>query len=401
MMKQLSIMSCLLLMVSFAFTQPANTIKGKITDKKNGLPIPNCSVFINSTTKGTITNDKGEFELKSLPEGRYDLVVSSIGYETYIYTFSTNQLPIDLSVSLKQKETELSAVTVIIEPFLKDGWETWGEIFIANFLGTSYFVRNCTIKNKEVVHFRFSQKKNILSAVADEPIIIENEALGYVIKYQLKDFSIDFNSQKSVYYGYPLFSDIPSNSKMQQLRWEKNRDEAYYGSLMHFIRCLYKGDLQKGDQFNQEGFEVRRHIKLLNAEKLRVKEKYEYLQYKDESVPKDSLKYYKRILKQPDSIVSNPVLSSTDIVSVNEDGNKTLFFTGNISITYRKRRGTHTEVQNSTIYLITPAPVQIEKNGYYFSPSEIFTIGYWNSSQKLANLLPFDFWPGEELFFLN
>ncbi len=55
-----------------------------------------------------------------------------------------------------------------------------------------------------------------------------------------------------------------------------------------------------------------------------------------------------------------------------------------------------TEVQKSTIYLLTPAPVQIEENGYYDSPLEIFTIGYWAESQKLANLLPLDYWPEDE-----
>jgi len=53
-------------------------------------------------------------------------------------------------------------------------------------------------------------------------------------------------------------------------------------------------------------------------------------------------------------------------------------------------------VQKSSIYLTTPEPVQIEANGSYDPPLEIFSLGYWAHSEKLANLLPLNYWPDDE-----
>ena len=379
----------------FLLAQSSNIIKGKVVNDADNSAIVNCSVFINNTSKGTVTNASGEFELTNFSPGKYQLVVSSIGYETYTSLFSSNQLPLTITIRLKQKNTDLS--TVVVEPFLKDGWEMWGQTFIENLIGTTEYASQCKILNKEVVRFRYSPKKELLTAVADEPIVIENKALGYIIKFKLEDFSADLGSHTNVYSGYPLFSDMPTKSFNQQLDWQKNRKDAYLGSIMHFVRCLYTGDITRGDQFNQEGFEIRKNMKVPNAEKLRVQQKYNVdAQTKSDEFPEDSIKYFKKILKQADSVGANVVLSSADLVASGEDKGKEFFFTGKLSIIYRKRRKIDTDVQRSTIYLITPAPVQIEENGYYNSPLEIFTMGHWAKSQKLANLLPLDYWPKEE-----
>ncbi len=171
---------CLLMYVAFSSTpslcQTSRTIKGQVMSGTTGSPLSNCSVFINSTSKGTVTDEEGRFELSNIQDGKYELIVSSIGYETYVQPFSGAQLPLGLTIRLKEKATDLSSVTV--EPFETDGWEKWGKTFMDNFIGTTEYARQCTIKNKEVLRFRFSSKKNILTAIAYEPIIIVNKALG-------------------------------------------------------------------------------------------------------------------------------------------------------------------------------------------------------------------------------
>ena len=104
------------------FGQSANSISGIVTDSTDNSPVPGCSVFINGSSRGTITDAKGVFVLAHIPPGNYDLVVSAIGYETYILNFSDNRLPMDLKISLKQRASELSAVTV--EPYLWDPLES-------------------------------------------------------------------------------------------------------------------------------------------------------------------------------------------------------------------------------------------------------------------------------------
>ncbi|HEX4372095.1 MAG TPA: carboxypeptidase-like regulatory domain-containing protein, partial [Puia sp.] len=168
--------------------QSTNFLKGKVVDDTTKMPIANCSVFINSTSKGTVTNNKGEFILENLPEGNHELIISSIGYQTFVYDYSSAQLPLDVRVSLKQKTTELSEITV--EPEVKDGWHVWGQTFLNNFIGTTENAKDCSIKNTGALHFRFSQKNNRLTVIADEPLVIENKALGYTVKYQLEEFYV-------------------------------------------------------------------------------------------------------------------------------------------------------------------------------------------------------------------
>ncbi len=321
MIRRVSFFIFFVLFVKLSFSQPTNTLKGKIITDLGDSPVDNCSVFINSTSNGTVTNAKGEFSLSDIPSGKFELIVSSIGYETYVYPFLGSDLPLELNIRLKQKPTELSAVTV--EPFEKDGWETWGQTFIDNFIGTTTNARRCTIKNKETIHFRFSKKNNRLTVFADQPLIVENKALGYIIKFQLEEFTANFDSHTNVYLGYPLFGDMPAKSKMLQTALTDNRRKAYEGSIMHFIRSLYNNELQPANQFNQAGFEVRRQIKLPNTEKIRIMSIYK--QGNGIGLMHDSVKYYKKVLQQPDSLLYNRVLNSTDIVNTKDDQVKTLF----------------------------------------------------------------------------
>ncbi len=68
------------------FSQTTGSIKGKVTDKKAGTTIPFASVYIElgGQKSGVPTNNDGEFHLKALPSGTYDLHVTCIGYSEYV-----------------------------------------------------------------------------------------------------------------------------------------------------------------------------------------------------------------------------------------------------------------------------------------------------------------------------
>jgi hypothetical protein len=57
-------------------------------------------------------------------------------------------------------------------------------------------------------------------------------------------------------------------SNRKQKAWEKKRQETYLGSLMHFMRSVYRNTIMT------EGFEVRHLQKVPNVEKQRVKARY-------------------------------------------------------------------------------------------------------------------------------
>jgi hypothetical protein len=215
----------ILLMIICSNCVKSQTLQGKIVAANNHQPIAAASIFLSNTSVGTIANDKGEFTIARFPAGRFDVVVSSIGYETQIITVNSTQLPELLTVILQPKAKQLQEV--ILEPYDANGWSRWGNFFIENFIGKSAFAAQCTFKNKDIIKFRLSKKQNILKAFADEPLIIENKALGYILRYELKLFEYDFTKHTFYYQGYPLFEEMVAKRSGIAKRWAKNREDAY------------------------------------------------------------------------------------------------------------------------------------------------------------------------------
>ncbi|PWG05572.1 TonB-dependent receptor [Polaribacter aquimarinus] len=56
-----------------------NSISGIITNK--GEPLPFVNVYLKKTKLGTSTNNNGFYQLKNIPDGKYTLVISSIGFK--------------------------------------------------------------------------------------------------------------------------------------------------------------------------------------------------------------------------------------------------------------------------------------------------------------------------------
>ena len=88
-----------------------------------------------------------------------------------------------------------------------------------------------------------------LDVNTDDFLIIENRALGYRLKFLIQDFKSSDITHNTSYAGDALFGDLPATAS-QKRRWLKNRDDAYYGSAMHFYRSLYQNNL------NAQGFEI-------------------------------------------------------------------------------------------------------------------------------------------------
>lgn len=337
----LFLLACLSMISPCANAQGGIELSGQVTDSANAAPLANCNVFINGSSSGTMTDDGGYFTLSGLAPGKYKLIVSSAGYETMTADISADRPRLAFALALKRKITELSSVTVA--PFVPDGWALYGKLFLDNFIGTTRNAVNCRILNEAAIHFRYSSKDNLLTVVCDEPILIENKALGYVLRYQLDWFSFDGNDSAFHYMGYSYFKELSTKDERTRKRWAYNRKMAYASSIMHFMRSLY------GQRVKEEAFDVRR----VGAGR------------KAHLVP-DSL-----AIVQP-------------------DGSRILSFPGELEVTYGRnlKRTPQTE---SVIRLASGSPVVIEKNGSYSPPMEIFATGYWAQSEKMANLLPVDY----------
>jgi hypothetical protein len=403
-----------LLFTHTAFSQ--QTIKGKVVAAVNGTPVAGSSVFINNTSKGTTADKNGYFELNDVPVGKHELVVSSIGYETNVFSFSAEQLPLQLRVELEVKVKELQNVTV--EPSVEEGWDKWGKMFTDNFIGETPNALHCRIKNEKAIRFRFYKKTNRVVAYADEPIILENKALGYRISYQLEEFEVNFNTHTSFFSGYPFFEEIDKDRKGLRQRWKHSRDKSYYGSMMHFMHSLYS------DSLGQDGFEVRRMVRVANKEKERIKKIYHpgriinsqgskgvsLAVTRQDSLQrsKDSLEYYERVMRQEDfkEIYGHDLLTADSLILKTEGLYKYLFFSDYLYITYKNeiedseyiifsRESRSRTFQRSYLSLLNANPIIIDVNGNYYPPQEIFSSAYWGWSEKMADFLPIDYLPGK------
>ncbi len=75
------IILCLIFFGGLTLAQ-SGTIKGKITDKETGETLIGATVMIEGTTTGTITDFEGNYVIKNVEPGTYNLVCSFVSYET-------------------------------------------------------------------------------------------------------------------------------------------------------------------------------------------------------------------------------------------------------------------------------------------------------------------------------
>lgn len=385
-------------------------ISGTVVSGATSQPIAGSSVFLSNTSKGTVTDKEGRFELNDVPAGNHDLIVSSIGYETNVYSFSSEKLPLRVRFELDQKVRELE--NVVVEPSLEEGWDKWGLTFTDHFIGRTPNAAQCKIKNYKAIRFRFFRKSNRVIAYSDEPLIIENKALGYRISYQLENFEVNFKVGSSIFAGYPLIQAMDENRRNPRSKWQKSRNKSYHGSMMHFMRSLYSNKLTE----NQ--FEVRRMVRSPNYERERVKAIYKPVfrintkgihEQVPDSNSKDSTAYYERIMKQKDYIETygREILTADSLFVGVEGASKVLYFPDYLLVTYKgetedpaylqhhmeNRRPTF---QRSYIWLVNGNAVGVDANGNYFPPQELYSMAYWGWDEKIANMIPLDFEPDDE-----
>ena len=105
----------------------------------------------------------------------------------------------------------------------------------------------CLLVNSEVLNFK--EDKDHLYATANEPLIIDNQALGYRLIYDLQHF--DATASGKVYSaGTARFEELKPENERQANRFRRNRLIAYKGSIRHLMASLID------NTFEQAGFLV-------------------------------------------------------------------------------------------------------------------------------------------------
>lgn len=79
--KQLTLLLISLALYTQSYGQISADLFGNVTDRV-GAPIPGASVYLEGTQKGSQTDLDGNYSIKNITPGSYNLIVSYIGYET-------------------------------------------------------------------------------------------------------------------------------------------------------------------------------------------------------------------------------------------------------------------------------------------------------------------------------
>jgi len=355
------------------FANAQQILKGRLLAADSRVPVAAASVFLSNTGIGTVSKDDGSFIINTFPNGRYDLVVSILGYETYIATLQSGKLPDFLEILLKPKAVDLQEI--ILEPFDKNGWEKWGGFFMENLIGKTPNSFDCELKNKETVKFKFSRKENTLKAFVDEPLILENKALGYLLKYSLTDFEFNFKTRIFYYQGYPFFAELESDKNAKNKRWQRNRLDTYKGSLMHFMRALYQNKIA------QEGFEVRKIIRQKKTPSFTFSSTGTNDFLIDQLLPGDSIAF------AVDSATAG--MQFNDYLQVIYPAKKMPeFYTRT-----QKNMLPNTPITAELMMPNSNDKIYITANGSYYYGKSLLVLAYWAWSEKLSNMLPLEYMP--------
>jgi len=108
-MKKTFIISVLVFL--YLISNAQHKITGNITDQ-NSRPLVGATIFIPEINKGTYTNENGNYELKNIPQGKFKIVFSYIGFAEQIIPIEIIADSLVLNLTLNQSAIESETVIV-------------------------------------------------------------------------------------------------------------------------------------------------------------------------------------------------------------------------------------------------------------------------------------------------
>jgi hypothetical protein len=231
------------------FAQPASQaqISGNVRDVETGLPLFYVNVFLANTTMGTTTNKDGDFIIRNIPAGEYQLVIHHIGYRMEIRSVDTfGRTDIEFEVSLTPIAIAGESVEIVAPDAEK--WRKLLKIFNREFIGTSGNAEECEILNPEVLDLWIDPGTKHLMAATDSILHIVNHALGYRAQVVLLNFEYDYANGTVRFQMLPRYEDLVLADSLSSETWQQNRRRSVAGSLRHFLMAVSR------DRIYQEGF---------------------------------------------------------------------------------------------------------------------------------------------------
>lgn len=381
---------------SLVWESHAQKITGRVINQADQEPLAFANVFLNNTQKGATTDENGNFEINDVAAGNYELLASYLGFKTYYQTIQIKDDALNIRIELIPQSIELKEIVVTEDKNWKYNYET----FLNSFLGQTPNRKDCKIMNPDILRIVFDADSSTLKVKSKDFLIIENQALGYKIKYLLQDFRIDYKQNLQYYWGYTFFEELKPKNQKEAEKWKKKRAEAFLGSTQHFMKAVYN------QNYETEGFLVYKLRRVPNPNRKpesEIRNAIKSLTKKGIQIFSDTMKYWANESKKPKIIeILNPNLLPTDSISVKNDSLTILKFEDYLQIVYKNEKESFAYLeqngrdvskrgfQTSLIYLSESSAV-IESNGILKNPLAVIVEGYWGWQEKIAEILPFDY----------
>ena len=256
----------------------AQIFTGTVYDRATNQPLPDVYVSLNGTIAFSITDNSGKFELTVAQRLNTQLVFSHVAYQMVIIENPFDELPEEIYMEQRLNMLNDVVVSARVSPEYADPFTRQQKLraFREQFLGTTRAGRSCMIMNEGDIELRYNVLTNTLLASSDNPIVVLNEYLGYLISFTLLDFRVEYavpqnksfdgsyfrvNSlrdamlqksfvplnrndvQRSYFLAMSSFTDLQADDT----RIKRRRDDVYEQSSTFFFRNIANNTLEESN----------------------------------------------------------------------------------------------------------------------------------------------------------
>lgn len=222
-------------MLAYANTSPKGSyyLSGVVRDASNADPLPFASVTVDGEANGTLSNEKGIFEL-TVPDSASTLVISCLGYEKRMVSIKKGRINL-YDITLSPSSTELKEIVVKRKKYSK--------------------------KNNPAVDFA---RRLRTSAPESDPR--RNDYYNYD-KHELTTFALnnfdEYGDNSSMLKKFPFLKDYADTSEISgktilNLLVKEKTSEVHYRKDPHAEKELVTGIRQEGldEMFDKDNFMV-------------------------------------------------------------------------------------------------------------------------------------------------
>ena len=232
---------------------------------------------------------------------------------------------------------------------------------------------------------------------------VENEALGYRLKYFGMFFTYNPETDFTAFSGQPVFEEMTPRDAAQQRQWEANRAKAYLGSFPHFLRSVYTGQL-RGNGFLAQQVRLTPNRRFDRLEPLSRRPAGSLT-----DAEQDSLEVLNKLA--PAFATLYPAARPLDSLRRKDtDGRVFLRFTGELQVAYfgeapdanyttpmatlgpEPRKQPYPAKREVSRLRLQTKEVEVRPNGALRNPADVSTGEYWGF-EKMGEFLPLDYQP--------